>query len=174
MSKLVKNLITDELKDRWQDVDDVLLVDVAKLEANQNVAVRRILREKSIRMTVVKNSLARRASEGTSLYPAFEQLGGTTAVVWGAEDIVSLAKEVTKIAETKDFEGFVAKGGVMGGSPLSADEVKGVSKWPSRTEQLSILMGQILSPGATLSGQLLGTARGLASQIQQHSENASE
>ena len=55
----------------------------------------------------------------------------------------------------------------MDGTKLTADEVKAVSKWPSRTEQLSILMGQVLSPGATLSGQLLGPARGLASQFKQ-------
>lgn len=174
MSKFVKDLITNDLKSRWQDVGDAVLVDVAALGGNQSVEVRKILREKNIRMTVVKNSLARRACEGTPLYPAFEQLGGTTAVVWGAEDIVSLAKEVTKVAETKGYEGFVAKGGVMGGSPLTSEEVKGVSKWPSRTEQLSILMGQILSPGSTLSSQLLGPARGLASQIKQHSERDSE
>ena len=53
---------------------------------------------------------------------------------------------------------------------LSADEVKAVSKWPSREEQLSILVGQILSPGATLSAQLLGPAAQLASQIEQKGE----
>ena len=42
--------------------------------------------------------------------------------------------------------------------------------WPSRTEQLSILVGQILSPGATLSGQLLGPGGKLASQIKKKSE----
>ena len=68
------------------------------------------------------------------------------------------------------FAPFAAKGGVMDGSKLSADEVIAVSKWPSRTEQLSILMGQILSPGATLSAQLLGPGGQLASQIDQKSE----
>ena len=58
----------------------------------------------------------------------------------------------------------------MDGKPLSAEDVKAVSKWPSRTEQLSLLLGQILSPGATLSAQLLGPGRQLASQIKQKGE----
>jgi large subunit ribosomal protein L10 len=58
----------------------------------------------------------------------------------------------------------------MGGSRLSADDVKKVSKWPSRAEQLSLLVGQILSPGATLAAQLLGPGAKLASQVKKKSE----
>lgn len=170
MSKLVKELITDDLKRRWDGVNDALLVDVAELEANDTVELRKQLREKSIQLLVVKNSLARRATDGTALSAAFEGAAGTTAVVWGGEDIVSLAKEVTKLAADKAFEKFTTKGGVMDGATLSSDEVKQVSKWPSRTEQLSLLMGQILSPGATLSGQLLAGGANLASQVKQVSE----
>ena len=60
----------------------------------------------------------------------------------------------------------------MDGSKLSADDVAAVSKWPSREEQLSILVGQILSPGAKLSSQLLGTGAKLASQIKKKSEGS--
>lgn len=170
MSKFVKNAITNDLKSRWEGVDDALLVEVASLEANKTVELRKQLREKSIHMLVVKNSIARRATEGTSLGNAFDGAGGSTAVVWGAEDIVSLAKEVTKFSESDDFEEFATKGGVMDGAKLSPEEVKQVSKWPSRTEQLSILMGQVLGPASTLSGQLLAGGANLASQIKQKSE----
>lgn len=170
MSKPVKDLITKELQFRWQGVNDALLVDVAPLGANANVALRKSLREKNIEMMVVKNSLARRACEGSPMQAAFDGIGGTTAVVWGAEDIVSLAKEITKLSESKEYAAMTPKGGVMEGAQLSAEDVKKVSKWPSRSEQLSLLMGQILSPGSMLSSQLVATARGLASQIEQLSE----
>ena len=49
---------------------------------------------------------------------------------------------------------------------LSSEQVGEVSGWPSRTEQLSILLGQVLRPGASLAGQLTGPAGALASQIQ--------
>ena len=170
MSKLVKDLITSDLKNRWEGVSDALLVDVAELEANDTVNLRKQLREKSIQLLVVKNSLARRATEGTALGAAFEGAAGSTAVAWGAEDIVTLAKEITKLAGSDAFEKFTAKGGVMDGAKLSPEEVKQVSKWPSRTEQLSMLMGQILGPAATLSGQLLAGGANLASQVKQVSE----
>ena len=170
MSKYLKNLITDDLKKRLDGVGDLLLVDLAGLEANKNVALRKKLREKKIQLLVVKNSLARRATEGTVLAPAFEGVDGSAAVVWGGEDIVSLAKEITRIAEDKEYAKFLPKGGVMSGSKLSADDVKKVSKWPSRAEQLSLLVGQILSPGATLSAQLLSPGAKLASQVKKKSE----
>ena len=170
MSKYLKNLITDDLKKRLDGVSDLLVVDVAGLEANKNVELRKQLRERNIQLLVVKNSLARRATEGTTLAPAFEGVEGSAAVVWGAEDVVSLAKEISRFADDKAFAPFAAKGGVMDGSKLSADDVKKVSKWPSRGEQLSLLVGQILSPGAKLSAQLLGPGAKLGSQIKKKSE----
>jgi len=170
MSKYLKNLMTDHLKSRLDGVSDLLVVDVMGMESERTVALRKTLRQKKINLLVVKNSLARRATEGTTLGPAFEGVEGSAAVVWGGEDIVSLAKEITRIAEDKAFEPFAPKGGVMSGSRLSAADVKLVSKWPSRAEQLSILVGQILSPGATLSAQLLGPGAKLASQVKKKSE----
>jgi large subunit ribosomal protein L10 len=170
MSKYLKSLIADDLKQRLNGVEELLVVDVLGVEANQNVVLRRQLREKQVSLLVVKNSLARRATEGTALAPAFEGVDGSSAIVWGCEDIVSLAKEVVRLAEDKAFAPFSPKGGVMDGQALSADDVKAVSKWPSRQEQLSLLSGQILSPGATLSAQMLGAGAQLASQIKQKSE----
>jgi large subunit ribosomal protein L10 len=170
MSKYLKNLITDDLKKRLDGVSDLLVVDIAGLEANKNVELRKQFRQKGIQMLMVKSSLARRATEGTALAPAFEGAEGSATVVWGSEDVVSLAKEITKYADDKAFAPFAPKGGVMSGSKLSADDVKKVSKWPSRAEQLSLLVGQILSPGATLAAQLLGPGAKLASQVKKKSE----
>ncbi len=170
MSKFVKNLISDDLRKRLEGVESALLVSVAGLDANKNFRLRKTLREKNINLVVVKNSLARRATEGTPLAPAFEEMEGSLAVVWGAEDVVSLAKEVTRLASDKQFEPFSARGGVMDGGRLTAEQVRAVSKWPSRQEQLSILAGQILSPGAMLASQLISAGGALASQIKQKSE----
>ncbi|HWB11932.1 MAG TPA: 50S ribosomal protein L10 [Pirellulales bacterium] len=170
MSKFVKNLITDELRRRLEGVEGALLVSVAGLDANKNSRLRKTLREKNIELMVIKNSLAARATEGTPLAPAFQEMEGSLAVVWGAEDIVSLAKQITALAGDKQYEPFAARGGVMDGSRLTAEEVTAVSKWPSRQEQLSILVGQILSPGATLVAQLSGAGGALASQIKQKGE----
>lgn len=170
MSKFIKNLIADQLSRRLDGVNDALLVNVIGLDANKTVALRKELREKDISLMVVKTSLAARATRGTPLENAFEGAAGTLALIWGSEDIISLAKEVVRLDKNAEYEKFQARGGVMDGQPLDADGVKAISKWPSRAEQLSILSGQILSPGSEISGALLGPGGLLASQISTKAE----
>jgi len=174
MSKYVKNLISDHLAGRLSGVNDALLVNMVGLDANANNQLRTELDEKGIQVMVIKNSLAARATAGTPLAPMFEGLTGTAAVCWGSEDIVSLAKEITRLTEDDNYGAFETRGGVMDGESLTAEQVTEVSKWPSRTEQLSILMGQILSPGANLASQLSGPGSTLAGQIEQKAEEGDE
>jgi ribosomal protein L10 len=172
MSQYVKHLITDELTKQLEGVTDALLVNVVGLDANKTVLLRKQLREKDIQLLVVKNSLIKRATEGTPLSPAFEGVEGTLAVVWGGEDPVVLVKEVTRLNDDKEFEAFHTRGGVVDGDQVSPERIKQISTWPTRGEQLSILSAQILSPGASLVAQLLGPGGTLASQIQQKSEQS--
>lgn len=170
MSKYVKNLISDTVRRRLEGVNDALLVDVIGMDSESTFKIRKHLREKNIHLLVIKNSLARRACEGTPLEAAFEGLEGTSALCWGSEDFISLVKEITELDKGTEFDKFTAKGGVMDGECLSPEKVKEISKWPNRQQQLSILLGQILSPGANLSGALLGPGGKLASQIESKSQ----
>ncbi|MGY8768609.1 MAG: 50S ribosomal protein L10 [Pirellulales bacterium] len=167
MSKYLKDLITKDISKRLEGVDDLLLVDLAGLKANDAVVLRKRLRDRdnSISLLLVKKNLARRACEGTPLAPAFESIEGSAAIVWGGEDVIDLAKEVISLDGDADFEGFNAKGGVMDGEALTPARVKEISKWPNRTEQLSLLSGQILGPGRNLSAQIKGPGAKLASQV---------
>lgn len=174
MSKTVKNMMSQDVASRLAGVEDALLVNVIGMDSSATYNLRKHLREKGIQLMVVKNSLARRASEGTRLAAAFDNAEGSLALVWGAEDIISLAKEITRIDRSGEYKGFAPKGGVMDGEALSAEKVAVISKWPNRTEQLSILMGQILSPGANLSGQLLGPGGLLASQLKEKGSGEGE
>ena len=170
MSKYVKNLIADDLRGRLEGVDDALLVDVIGIDANSTVRLRRDLRSKGIKLIVVKNSLAKRATEGTQLGAALDGVGGTLALLWGGDDFISLVKEVTGLDKGSEFEKFAARGGVMDGQQLTPDRVREMSKWPNRQEQLSLLAGQILGPGSKLAGQVLAPGGAVASQIEQKSE----
>ena len=171
MSKYLKDLVTRDLKNQLNGVGDALLVNVIGLDAIHTSKLRSELRKKNIKLEVVKNSMALRATEGTPLAPAFEGVEGALAIVWGSDDFVSLTKEVVRLSEVKEFEGFAAKGGAMDGAKLTPAEVKSVSKWPSRLEQLSIIVGQILGPGSQLAAQLKAAGGALVSQIKTHAEN---
>ncbi|MGD0382341.1 MAG: 50S ribosomal protein L10 [Thermoguttaceae bacterium] len=170
MSKYVKNLITENLRGRLKNVNDALLVNMVGLSANANNRLRGELAGKNVHVIVVKNSLAARATAGTPLEPMFQGLTGTSAICWGSEDIVSLAKEISRLAKDEKNKPFEARCGAMEGERITADQVAQVAKWPSRLEQLSILSGQILSPGANLVSQLESIGGALASQIEQKSE----
>jgi len=174
MSKLVKRLVSRDISGRLDGVSDAILVNVIGMKANSNCDLRKLFRSKGVSVLVVKRTLAARATEGTSLRPAFNDAKGSMAIAYGCEDFVSLAKEVTAIIDGGQYKLFEIKGGVMDNDPLTADQVKAISKWPSRQEQISILVGQVLSPGANLSGQLVGGGRKLASQIKKIIENQEE
>jgi ribosomal protein L10 len=170
MSKFLKNLMTQDIQRRLEGVEEAVLVNVIGLNSTQTVTLRKNLREKNIHLLVVKNSLARRATEGTPLAPALANAEGTLAIMWGAEDIVALAKEATRLTDSDEFKKFQSRGGVMDGAPLTPEKVAAISKWPSRTEQLSILVGQIVAPGRNLAAALCGPGAMLASQIKKKAE----
>jgi large subunit ribosomal protein L10 len=171
MSKYVKDLVTRDIKRRLDGVEDAVLVSCVGMDANTTNELRGELDKADIHMLVVKNSLARRATDGTQLATAFEGASGQIGVCWGSTDFVSLVKELVKLDKDKQkFDKFVADGGVMDGEKLDADGIHEVSKWPNRQEQISLLVGQILGPGSQISGALLGPGKMLNSQIKQKGE----
>jgi large subunit ribosomal protein L10 len=174
MSKLVKKLVSRDIANRLDGVNDAIVANIVGMTGEQNYNIRKTFRESGVTVMVVKRTMAERATEGTALRPAFTNQAGSMAVIWGCEDFVSLVRMVTKMADSGKFVKLEIKGGVMDGEALTADQVKKVSKWPSRQEQISILVGQILSPGATLSGQLVGPARKIAGQVKKMIENLEE
>ncbi len=165
MSKAVKDMLVDDLKHRLVGVGDVIVVSLGRLNAQKTTQLRQTLRKKRISLQLVKNSLAQRAMADTPLAPAFEKAEGMLAIAWGGEDVVDLAKELDRLSGVKDFDGLECRGGALDGSRLNAGDVKMVAKWPTRTEQLSILSGQISSMGSVLSGQITSAGGSLAGQL---------
>lgn len=170
MSKQLKNLIATELRKRLDGVNDALLVNVIGLNSQNTFSLRKELRSKNIHLLVVKSSLARQATEGTPLAVAFDDCEGSLAIVWGAEDFISLAKELVEIHRKPEFEKCQARGGVMEGEKLTAEKVQEVSKWPNRAGQISIVLGQVLSPGSKLLSQINAPGGKLLSQVKKKSE----
>jgi large subunit ribosomal protein L10 len=139
MSKVIKDMLVDDLKRRLDGVGDVIVVSLGTLDAQKTTALRQALRKKRIELQLVKNSLARRAMADTPLAPAMEDAAGMLAIAWGGEDVVDLAKELDRLQGVKDFEGFECRGGPLSGQISSLG---------------SVLSGQIISAGGALAGQL--------------------
>src|SRR5206468_8535520 len=94
MSKQVKDLITKELSTRLKDVDGVAVINPRGINATKNNGIRRRLHAKGLRMMVVKNSLARRATAGTSLKGFDRLLDGPSAVIYGRASGPTIARVV--------------------------------------------------------------------------------
>src|SRR5215469_15070030 len=105
MSKFVKQLVTKDIAKRLDGVQYLMLVGLTGINANKTVSLRAALADKGINLLVIKNSLARRATEGTPLAPGFEKMTGAYALCWGASDIVALAKELVKLTKDRTLQG---------------------------------------------------------------------
>jgi large subunit ribosomal protein L10 len=171
MSKVVKELVMRDLRNRLKGVEDAVVVSTVGMDAITTHDLRTELSKKDIRMLVIKNSLARRACDGTRIAPAFDGANGQLAVCFGGTDFIALVKEVIRLhKDDKKFAKFEARGGVMDGERLDSKSLEDVSKWPSREEQISMLVGQILGVGADLSAALLGPGGTVGGQIKQKGE----
>lgn len=168
MSKYVKEMMMNDLKDRVGETKDFLVVDIAKVDAITTNKMRLALREKEIAVLTVQNALAKKTLGELGVSSLDDVLAGPSTLVWGGEDIVALSKEITKWA--KDIKTIEIKGGTVEGSSLDTAGVVALSKSPSREELISMIAGQILSPGAQLAGALLGPGSTVAGQVKSISE----
>src|SRR5947209_5686201 len=108
MSKKVKSLIERELSNRFKDVDGVAVINPRGIDAAKNNQMRRRLREKGVRMQVVKNTLARRATSKTKLDGFDKLLDGPSAVIYGKASIAAIARlllEEKKLDEKLEIRG---------------------------------------------------------------------
>lgn len=99
MSKQVKDLITKELTKQLGEIDGVGVINPRGIDAIKNNQLRRRLREKGLRMTVVKNTLARRAMEGKKLQGFDKLLDGPSAVIYGQGASISSVADAARREE---------------------------------------------------------------------------
>ena len=100
-------------------------------------------RTAGVSLSVLKNTLARRAVAGSSFEVAADQMTGP--LIYGfSEDAVAAAKVVADFAKTNDK--LVIRAGVYGGKALDANGVKQLASIPSKEVLLAQLCGLLMSP----------------------------
>jgi len=100
-------------------------------------------RSKGVSLSVLKNTLARRAVSGTSFEAGADQMSGP--LIYGfSEDAVAAAKVVADFAKTNDK--LVIRGGVFSGKALDVNGVKQLANIPSKEVLLAQLLGLMQSP----------------------------
>ena len=160
MSKPVKEMIIDHYKDQFSDLEGALVVDIRGIEANENNALRLGLLEKSIKVTVIKNTLARKAFAGTALENLGDVLQGPSALAYGAESVVDVARALVDWA--KKIEDLDLKGAVLDGELFEGEAgVKRLSDFPTREEAQAKVVTVVLTPG----GKVVSAANAPGSNI---------
>lgn len=167
MSKYVKELMMDQLRSDLDGNRSLLVLDLKDLDAVAEHHLRRDLRKKSIRLRVLKNSLARRVFADMGMEGLSKYLKGPSAIVWGGEGITELAKEIS--TQVKSLKKPQIKGGAVEGVVVGPEQVDDITKLPSRevliAQVISLLLGParqtlslLSSPSSTLVGQLKALA----------------
>ena len=174
MSKKVKALVERDIKTRLGGVDGVAVVSPRGLDGHKNNQLRGKLRAKGLRMTVVKNTLARRAAAGTKIEGFDKLLDGPSAVIYGAgvavPNIARFLVDAKKDNEKLELKGVFFDGEVY----LGEKGVETASKLPTREEAIGNVLASILSPGRKLGGILKGQAGKVAALIKAVEDKAKE
>lgn len=163
MSKPVKNLITQSYRKRFGELDGAVVVDLCGVGSNAINRIRTDLSRGKMKMTMVKNTLARKAVAGTKMERVSELLEGTSTIVYGGESVVNVARQLVDLA--KEIEKLQFKGALMEGVLFGPKQVTELSKYPTRQEAQSQALQLVLSPGRNLAGQLLGPGKKVASLV---------
>jgi len=174
MSKKVKSLIEKELKNRLGGLDGVGVINPRGINALKNNLIRRRLHAKGLRMVVVKNSLAKRATGGSKLKGFESLLDGPSALVYGNASIAQIARVL--LAEKKADDKLELRGVFFDGEVYVGDKgIETASKLPTREEAVANILGAILGPGRKLAGALKGPGGklgGLLKAIEEKSKEA--
>jgi ribosomal protein L10 len=162
MSKKIKELELNALRQTFKGVRDMVLVEPVKLDSATDYELRKKLRDKKIRVKMVKNSLVKKVFTENGVQ--VDAGSGPTLLIWGADSVKelstavdSLLKELKKDPKAPDK--LKIKTAVAEGQPVTMDVAKTL---PTRKEAIGTLLAAILGPGSALSGCLVGPANQLA------------
>jgi large subunit ribosomal protein L10 len=159
------------LKGEFKEVASMVLTSVQGLNAAEVDGLRRKLHEAGVNYRVVKNTLARKATEGTPLSVIANDFREVTAIAWHKTDPVAPAKAIADFK--KGLEKFKVKAGYQGGNRLDEEGVKALATMPSLDELRAQLLGTINGVAGKLLAQVNAPAQHVVGVLQaKHDEDA--
>ncbi len=140
----LKQPIVDEIAALFDGAASAVVVDYRGLTVEQDTVLRKQLREAGVSYKVYKNTLIKRAAEGTAFAALDPDLEGPTALAVSKTDTTAPARILAKFAKTADK--LELKAGIVEGTYYDAKGIQVIATIPSREELLGKLLGSIQSP----------------------------
>lgn len=174
MSKKIKELELNTLRQTFKGIRDMVLLEPMKLDSATDYELRKKLREKKISVKMVKNSLVKKVFTENGVQ--VDAGSGPTLLVWGAESIKDLSTAVDALLkelkkDPKAPDKLKVKTAVSEGQPVTIDVAKTL---PTRKEAIGSLLAAILGPASAISGCLVGPANQLAGILKAIEEKKGE
>jgi large subunit ribosomal protein L10 len=140
----IKQPIIDEIKKNAENASSAVLVDYRGLTVEQDTKLRKTLREAGVCYKVYKNTLLKRAFEGTDFAQLDDSLEGPTAIAFAYEDATVAARLITEFAKTAPV--LEIKCGVVEGTLYDVNGMAQIATIPGRDVLISRLLGSLQSP----------------------------
>ena len=139
-----KAKVVDEISEAIKDAASVVLVDHRGLTVAEDTVLRKSLREAGVTYKVYKNTMMKRAFEGTDFAQLDQYLDGPSAIAVSKTDATAPARVICEFA--KKAPALEVKAGVVEGQAMDAKGVAQIAEIPSREVLLSRLLGSWQSP----------------------------
>lgn len=173
MAKFIKKLMAEEIRDELADADNVFVVGLLPMDAENDVALRAELRDLGARFRVIHNRTSQHALDEARAGLA-EYFKGQTALTLAPgedPDVVGIAKAVVDAAKKKRVE---VRGGYVDGELLDKEGVEALAQSPDKNTLRGMLLGGILAPGRGLAVAMNAVGGGLARCIQARVDEGGE
>lgn len=164
MSKSLKAMLSRDYVARLSGRSEAMVISIRGMKGTASTKLRNGLAKNKIKVTVVRNSLAKRSLAGTAIEPLLAVLEGPSALAYGDASVVEVARQIVKMLP--DFPGLELKGAVLDGTLFKGEAgVKELSKYPTKDEAIGQAVTLVVSPGRKLAAQIVGPGSTLAGLV---------